>query len=151
MPTKATHTHNSEEVRFVHRLAASLAESHEAFSKFCVGPGRDSSSHHGPLPAADELAKWKVFVEEKVLPLNSVTAKLIESHRHLWDELPVPLADFIDYHSSLLARHSAWKDHPTVPSSFQADRDFPRSINAWVLEQLRDLMRSVAASSLPRS
>jgi hypothetical protein len=91
----------------VHRLAASLTESHEAFVMFCVGRDRDSASHHGQPPAADELAKWQVFVEEKLLPLNSATAKLIESHRHLWDELPVPLASFLKYHTSWQGGHSA--------------------------------------------
>jgi hypothetical protein len=141
MSTKAPHIHNREEVDFVCHLAASLCESHEAFVMFRVGQDRDSDSHHAQLPVADEPAKWQVFVEETVFPLNSETAKLIDEHRHLYEELPPELADFMDYHSSWLARHTAWKADPMQPYTFRADRSFPLSVNTWVLQQLRDLMR----------
>jgi hypothetical protein len=141
MSPKAPHTHNRKEVRFVHRLAASLSESHGAFVKFCFGRDRDSDSNHTQPPAADELAMWQVFVEETVFPLNSETAKLIDEHRHLYEELPSELVDFMEYHTSWLARHTAWKTDPMQPYSFCADRSFPLSVNTWVLQQLRDLMQ----------
>jgi hypothetical protein len=143
MPSRViTFTSNDGEARFVHRLAASLAKSHEAFGVFCVYRGRDYIFLHGQPPAVDELDKWNIF--------NAETAKLIEENRSLWEELPGPLADFLEYHTSCVAQLAASKD-PTQAYLVHSGLGFPRSINTWVLEKLRDLMRGVAASSVPRS
>jgi hypothetical protein len=134
-----------QESQFVYRLAACLAASHEAFEGFCASLDRGVSYESQAVPA-EERSSWLNFVEEKVFPLNIVTARLIDEHRHLWEELPPELADFMEYHTSWLARHTAWKANPMQPYTFRADRSFPLSVNAWVLQQLRDLMRSVTGS-----
>jgi hypothetical protein len=130
--------------QFVYRLAGSLAASHEAIEGFCASRNLNHAFYESHAVPAEELSSWLKFVEETVFPLNMVTAKLIDEYRHLWEELPSELADFMEYHTAWLARHTAWKADPMQPYTFRADRSFPLNVNAWVLQQLRDLMRSVA-------
>jgi hypothetical protein len=135
-----------QESQFVYRLAACLAASHEAFEGFCASLDQNYVSYESRAVPAEELPSWLNFVEEKVFPLNMATAKLIDEHRYFWEELPPGLADFMEYHTSWLARHTAWKAEPMQPYTFRADRSFPLRANTWTLQQLRDLMRSVAGS-----
>lgn len=140
---------NRREVRFLHQLATYLSESHEAFEDSHLELDCNWNFRYGqPLPD-EELATWLAFLDEKIFQLNKATAKLIDDHRDLWDELPGPLVDFISYHSARLARHSGWPTDPAQSYSFQAELNFPQSINIWVLQELRDIMRSVAGAPPP--
>jgi hypothetical protein len=142
-----TRVHSEDEIRFIHDLALSLSNSYRAFQEFCATLKRDYVFCGGkPLPAI-ELASWLTFVEEKAFPLNTHTANLIEANRNLWPTLPEGIADFMDYHSTWVSLHEAWKQDPTVPYSYTAGRNFPQTLNLWVLVQARDLMRRYAEGS----
>lgn len=136
----------SAELVFLLLLSAALAKSYSAFETFLQEFQRNYVFAYNEYLSPDELEKWLTWVDEYAMPLNTDTARIIAEHRHLWPELPAPIADFMDYHETWLKNHRAWKADPATPYRFFAGRNFPRSIDHWVAYRMLQLSGFVPAS-----
>lgn len=125
------------ELPFLRLLRNTLGMSYRSFETFLNGLGRNYVFTHGGNISDQDLLKWLDWVDQYAMPLNKETARVINEHRHLWPELPGPLADFMDYHETWVKAHDAWHEDPSTPYCFWAGRNFPQSINYFVNHRVR--------------
>lgn len=138
------------EFAFYDRLSVCLSDSREAFLALAAtaNPPRPGYFMEGGCPWPGELEKWIRYTETRAMPLNNATAQVILMNMWLLKELPEPLADFLEYHTTWVREHALWKAGRNPGYCFFAGRNFPQGLDLWVqnrVEELHRMLNSVPA------
>ena len=120
-------------------LADQLYISKASFMRFC----REARIRNGYLGnAACAYPDWRYFVERIVLPLNTQTfqtvLELSRLHQTQDGEVPYPLVEFMDYHSTFVHRDRQYRAGQLTAEEYRwtAGYNFPYAVDLHAQWQL---------------